>query len=431
VSKSRVAIVGSGIAGLAAARTMRWNAHVTLFEAGNHFGGHANTVDVTLGGVTHGVDTGFLVYNERTYPGLIRLFAELGVMTAPSDMSFSVQVPRAFGERPLEWSGSNFASVFCQRANLARPRFWRMLRDLLRFNREATQLAQSGVADMRQPLGSFLDERGFSREFREWYLLPMLGCIWSGPTRDMLRFPVATLVRFCHNHGLLQIANRPRWYTVAGGSREYVRKIVAGLPDARLAAPVRRIDREEDCVHVTTDSGVETFDRVVIATHPGQTLDMLADASPQERRVLGAIRYQHNRAVLHTDASVLPRDPRAWAAWNYEAAAPGQGAGVCLHYLINRLQPLPWEQPVVVSLNPLRDIPGARVIREFDYQHPIFDAQAVAAQRELAHLQGRRNAWFCGAWAGHGFHEDGLISGQAAARALLLKRRIEEAEALA
>ena len=426
----KVAIVGSGIAGLAAAHALRWNAQVTLFEAGSHFGGHANTVDVTLDGVTHGVDTGFLVYNERTYPGLIRLFAELGVVTAPSEMSFSVQVPRAFGDRPLEWSGTNLASVFCQRANLGRPGFWRMLRDLLRFNRDATQIAESGWSGMEQSLGSFLDARGYSREFREWYLLPMIGCIWSGPTQGMLRFPVGMLVRFCHNHGLLQIANRPQWYTVSGGSRQYVRKIIDGLADARLGTPVRRILRGEGGVDIATDNSTERFDRVVIATHPDQALAMLHGATAQERAVLGAIRYQHNRAVLHTDTSVLPRHRGAWAAWNYEASTP-EGGGVCLHYLINRLQPLPWDQPVIVSLNPLRAIARSSVIREFDYEHPVFDGESVRAQRQLAQLQGRRNTWFCGAWTGYGFHEDGLISGQAAAKALLVQRRIEEVEALA
>ncbi|MBG9389582.1 NAD(P)/FAD-dependent oxidoreductase [Caenimonas aquaedulcis] len=427
----KVAVVGSGIAGLAAAHALRWNSQVSLFEAGEHFGGHANTVDVTLGGVTHGVDTGFLVYNERTYPGLIRLFAELGVATAKSDMSFSVQVPRAFGGRALEWSGTSLSSVFCQRANLGRPGFWRMLRDLLRFNRDATQIAESTWSGMDQSLGGFLDTRGYSREFREWYLLPMIGCIWSGPTQDMLRFPVGTLVRFCHNHGLLQIADRPQWYTVTGGSREYVRKIVDGLADARVRTPVRRIEREEDGVWITTDAGTARFDRVVIATHPDQALAVLPDASALERGVLGAIRYQHNHAILHTDSSVLPRHRGAWAAWNYEASPAGAGRAVCLHYLINRLQPLPWEQPVIVSLNPVRRIDAAAVIREFDYEHPVFDAGAVRAQRQLAQLQGRRNTWFCGAWAGYGFHEDGLVSGQAAAKALLVQRRIEEVEALA
>ncbi len=423
----RVAIVGSGIAGLAAAHALRGKAEISLFEAGSYFGGHANTVDLTLDGVTHGVDTGFLVFNERTYPRLIRLFEDLGVATAKSDMSFSVQVPDAFGSKPLEWSGSNLDSVFTQRGNLLRPRFWRMLRDLMRFNKLATQLAQADWGDRHQPLGAFLQVHGFSPEFRDWYLLPMIGCIWSSPSQDMLRFPVGALARFCHNHGLLQVADRPQWWTVAGGSREYVRKIVAPIHDKRLNTAVRRIERNEYGVAVTTDGGTEQFGRLVLATHPDQALALLSDASPRERAVLGDIKYRDNRAVLHTDASVLPRNERAWAAWNFEGAPAASGDPVCLHYLINRLQPLPWQRPVIVSLNPVRPIDPKHIAAEFDYAHPVFDAAALRAQSNLAQLQGRRGTWFCGAWAGYGFHEDGLVSGEAAAQSLLVHQSIDEA----
>lgn len=425
----KVAIVGSGIGGLAAAHRLRGAAQVTLFEAGGHFGGHANTVDLELDGVTHGVDTGFLVFNDRTYPGLIKLFAELGVATAASEMSFSVQVPGVFDGGALEWSGSSPDAVFCQRRNLMRPRFWRMLRDLLRFNRLATDLAECAWADSPQPLGAFLNEHGFSNEFRDWYLLPMIGCIWSGPTRDMLRFPIGRLARFCHNHGLLQISGRPQWRTVAGGSRQYVRKIVGGLHDARLNTPVFCVLRQPQGVLVVSEHGSETFDKVVMAVHPGQALAVLADADTAEHGVLGAIRFQHNRAVLHTDASVLPRNQRAWAAWNYESPPAGSGDGVCVHYLLNRLQPLPWTKPVIVSLNPLRPIKPESISAEFDYEHPVYDAAATLAQARLAAIQGRRNTWFCGAWTGFGFHEDGLVSGQRAAQELLLRENMERTEA--
>ncbi len=234
----RVAVVGSGISGLSVAYTLAGHAAVTLFEAGRHFGGHTNTVDVTLDGVTHGVDTGFLVYNERTYPNLIRLFAELGVPVAKSDMSFSVQ---AGG---LEWSGSDLNTVFAQRRNLLRPRFWAMLADLLRFNRLTTRLAEQGSdASLAQPIGEFLDAHRFGREFREWYFLPMIGCIWSCPTAQMLQFPIGTMIRFCHNHGLIQVRDRPQWYTVAGGARQYVQRMLQRVPDARLGVAVRRIRR--------------------------------------------------------------------------------------------------------------------------------------------------------------------------------------------
>jgi uncharacterized protein len=423
----RVAVIGSGISGLAVAHRLRAQAQVTLFEAGAYFGGHTHTVDVTLpaahGEVTHGVDTGFLVYNERTYPNLIALFDELGITRSKSDMSFSVQVPDAFGARhPLVWSGRSLATVFAQPRNLLRPRFWRMLADLLRFNRLTTELATRGAeSQLQQPLGEWLDAHGFSREFRDWYFLPMIGCIWSCPTDQMLAFPVATMVRFCHNHGLLQIANRPQWWTVTGGARHYVNAIVAGLTDARLNAPVLRIERHAHGVSVHTSKGCEAFDDVVLATHSDQALALLSDATAAERAVLGAVRYQPNVAVLHTDAQVLPADPAAWAAWNYERARDeGTERGrVCLHYLLNLLQPLPFKQPVVVSLNPVSPIDAAKVLGRFEYAHPVFDGAAIAAQSQLPTIQGVQRTWFCGAWTGYGFHEDGLKSGLAVATALL------------
>lgn len=426
---TKVAIVGSGIAGLSVCHHLRGRADITLFEAGDYFGGHTHTVDATLPdaqgrAITHGVDTGFLVFNERTYPQLIALFAELGIPTARSDMSFSVQVPQAFGGgKALEWSGSSLATVFAQRANLLRPRFLRMLADLLRFNRVATRIAEAGQeAEMLQPLGDFLDAQRFSREFRQWYLLPMLGCIWSCPTDQMLRFPVGTMIRFCHNHGLIQVNDRPQWWTVAGGARQYVEKIVAGVPDARLGTPVRALRREAHGVQLRTDAGWERFDHVVLATHGDQSLALLADADAAEREVLSAIRYQPNRAVLHTDTSVLPRRRAAWAAWNYErGAGADQEARVCLHYLLNMLQPLPWEQPVVVSLNPVREVASEHVIGSWDYAHPVFDAAAVRAQSQVNGLQGRRRTWFAGAWMGYGFHEDGLKAGQGVARQLVVE----------
>jgi predicted NAD/FAD-binding protein len=413
----RIAVVGSGISGLSVAHALAGQAQVTLFEAGAHFGGHTNTVDMTLDGVTHGVDTGFLVLNERTYPNLLRLFRDLEVEIAASDMSFSVQVPDA----RLEWSGCDLNTVFAQRANLLRPRFWRMLSDLLRFNRLATALATSGQADrLEQPIGDFLDEHRFGAAFRDWYFLPMIGCIWSCPVDQMLNFPIATMLRFCHNHGLLQVANRLQWYTVRGGARNYVRTMLGAVPDARLNTPVRSVrrvlaDGVGGSVQIGTDHGTERFDDLVLACHSDQALALLADPSAAEAAVLGAIHYQRNRAVLHTDTSVLPRRRKAWAAWNYTRAALGAHApaSVCLHYLLNRLQPLPFTTPVVVSLNPV-DAPRADSVHAaFDYAHPVFDLTAIAAQRRIPDLQGQRRTWFCGAWTRYGFHEDGLSSGLA------------------
>ena len=418
----RVAVIGSGISGLSAAHALAGAAHVTLFEAGSHFGGHTHTVDVTLDGITHGVDTGFLVFNERTYPGLIRLLAELQVETTASEMSFSVQVP----DLGLEWSGCNLNSVFAQRANLARPGFWRMLKDMLRFNKICTAIAVSGNEEkLQQAIADFLAEHRFSAEFRDWYFLPMIGCIWSCPTDQMLRFPIATMIRFCHNHGLLQVAHRPRWFSVTGGARNYVEKMLKHIPDARLDSPVRSVRRMPPGVGsagvlVGTDLGGERFDEVVMACHSDQALALLADATPDERALLGAIRYHPNRAVLHTDSSVLPRRKLAWAAWNYERASNGskEQASVCLHYLINRLQPLPFDTPVVVSLNPVLEPRANTVQGEFHYAHPVFDMAAIAAQKRLPALQGVARTWFCGAWTRYGFHEDGLMSGLAVAHAL-------------
>lgn len=418
----KIAIIGSGISGLAAAHRLRGQAQLTLFEAGSYFGGHTHTVDVTLPGadgrpVTQGVDTGFLVFNERTYPKLIALFAELGVATAKSDMSFSVQVPGAGGGGgALEWSGSSLNTVFAQRGNLLNARFLHMLREVLRFNRLASALAESGQeAALRQPLADFLHQHGFSQVFRDWYFLPMLGCIWSCPTDQMLQFPVATMVRFCHNHGLIQVTNRPQWWTVAAGARQYVEKITAGIADKRLNTPVTQIRREGPGpgVWVHAAGQTERFDQVVLACHSDQALALLADPSAAERATLGAIRYQPNQAVLHTDTAVLPRQRRAWAAWNYQRAATAarEQSSVCLHYLLNLLQPLPFAQSVVVSLNPLEPIAQQHVLGSYDYAHPVFDLAAIAAQKQLPHLQGQRGTYFCGAWSGYGFHEDGLASG--------------------
>jgi uncharacterized protein len=433
VRRPRVAIVGSGIAGLAAAHTLQDLAELTLFEAGDYFGGHTHTVDLTLPDaagrpVRFGVDTGFLVLNERTYPNLLALFEKLGVPVAPSDMSFSVQAPGAGpAGAALEWSGCDLSTVFAQRANLANPRFLRMLADVVRFNRLVTRLARRGDdlgtdSPLLEPLGEFLKRHRFSTAFRDWYFLPMMGCIWSCPTDQMLRFPVATMVRFCHNHGLAQITNRPQWYTVAGGARQYVEKIVAGIADKRLNTPVRQVLRDAQGVRVVTEGRVERFDAIVMACHSDQALAILGDsATPDERQALGAVRYQPNRAVLHTDASVLPRSERAWAAWNYEAGTDPEAPRVCLHYLLNRLQPLPVRTPVIVSLNPQRAIDPATVVGEYEYAHPVFDLAAIQAQKRMATLQGRHDTWFAGAWMGYGFHEDGLKAGLRAAHELIVE----------
>jgi uncharacterized protein len=419
----KVAIIGSGITGLGAAHALQGQADVTLFESGAYFGGHSNTVDITLptpmGNITHGVDTGFLVYNERTYPNLIALFEQLQVSTVATEMSFSVQALE--GERSLEWSGGSLNTVFAQRSNIFRPRFFKMLLELLRLNKLCTQIAiNQRESELNQPLSQFLQQHAFGRDVQEWYLLPMLGCIWSCPTEQMLRFPVSTMIRFCHNHGLMQVSNRPKWWTVKGGSREYVRRITDGISDKRLNTPVQLIERDSQGVRVITQSQAERFDRVIIATHAPQALALLRDASPLEREIIGAFRTQANKVVLHTDASVLPKSKLAWSAWNYVRGNESQeGSSVCLHYLINKLQPIPFAQPVVVSLNPTQPISRSTIMGEFDYAHPVMDLVSTAAQARLPEINGTNKTWFCGAWTRYGFHEDGLMSGLAAARTIL------------
>ena len=349
----RIAVVGSGISGLAAAWLLSRDHHVTLFEAEKRPGGHSHTVDVRIDGVTAAVDTGFLVFNQRTYPELCSLFAHLEIPVAESDMSFAVSL----SEPDLEWAGTDLSTVFAQRRNLLRPAFWQMLRDILRFNRETTGLALAGKVSAGETLGAFLIRGRYGAAFRDWYLLPMAAAIWSCPTRQMLDYPLDTFVRFCHNHGLLQIQDRPRWRTVRGGSRTYVDRIIADLPDVRLGCPVLNVRRDEAGVELTHSGGVERFDNLVLACHSDQSLRLLgAEASPEERGLLGAVRYQSNRALLHTDTRLLPRNPRVWAAWNYAAGTAAAGAPdtrpVSVSYLINRLQPLPFKTPVVVSLNP-------------------------------------------------------------------------------
>lgn len=413
----KIAVVGSGISGLSAAWQLSRDGHeVALYEAGDYFGGHTHTVDVDIDGQRFGVDTGFLVFNHRTYPNLVQLFKQLEVHTSASDMSFAVKMPMSseIGARTLEWAGSNLDTVFAQRRNLLSPRFWRMLRDIVRFNRQTTELALTAGAMDEIPLGDFLDEHRYSTEFRDWYLLPMAGCIWSCPTEQMLAFPLATFVRFCHNHGLIQVSNRPQWHTVTGGARHYVEKMLASIPQHFLNTAVTSIRRiplgTSYQVRIESSRGMALYDHVVLATHSDQSLKLLDDISDEERAVLAAVSYQPNQAILHTDASCLPQSRKAWSAWNYESAGPGE-PNVCVHYLLNKLQPLPCKTPVIVSLNPIHAPDPSKVLASFDYAHPVFDGPAIEAQRTLRSLQGKRNTWFAGAWTGYGFHEDGLKSG--------------------
>lgn len=402
----RIAVVGAGIAGLASAYLLSKQHSVTLFEAGSYAGGHTNTVDVTLDGHTHPVDTGFLVFNDRTYPNLIAFFAELGVTAHPSEMTFSVSLD----EGRLEWAGTSLNTVFAQRSNLFSPTFIGMLRDIVRFNGSAERNLDVALRTGAS-MGDLLMAGGYGGAFQQHYLLPMAAAIWSSATADILRFPATTFLRFCLNHALLQINRRPQWKTVLGGGREYVWQIVRGLDDVRIDTPVRAVRRDAHGVDVLTDSGPQRFDGVVLATHAPDTLKLLDDPDFAEGDVLRAVRYQPNVAVLHTDTKLLPRRRRVWSAWNYLGGRRLDGTRpVCVSYLVNQLQSLPFDTPLVVTLNPVVEPAPGTELRRFVYDHPLFDLAAIDAQRRLPAVQGRRRTWFAGAWTGYGFHEDGLKS---------------------
>ena len=438
-SIKKVAVLGAGISGLGCAYSLQKNIgiHVTLFEGGQHIGGHSNTIDIAVdtkrGSIPCSVDTGFLVFNRKTYPRLTRLFEELKVPLALSEMSFSVSI-----DQSLEWSGDSLNTLFGQRLNLARPVFWGMIKDIIRFNQLATQLAlqqqnsnHGGDPKKLQSIASFLDQHGFKRAFREWYFLPMIGAIWSCPTSQMLEFPIDTMIRFCHNHGLLQVQNRPQWLTVKGGSKQYVKRIVEAmhperfklLREAVLKVNVPRPKDTDRRIELISAKGIQYFDEIVMACHSDQSLDLLHGIDEFDRSLLAAIPYQDNKAILHHDASVLPKTRRCWAAWNYKTLGSQlSDYEVSVDYLINKLQPLPFsldEHAIIVSLNPLVEPKPETIFSEISYAHPLFNDAAIKAQKNLPLIQGKSGIWYCGAWTGYGFHEDGLRSGELVAADLI------------
>lgn len=408
-----IAVIGSGIAGLSAAWLLSQRHRVTLFEADSRPGGHSNTVAVQGARGRIAVDTGFIVYNEAAYPNLTALFANLGVATQASEMSFAVSLDQG----ALEYSGTDLRGLFAQRSNLVSRRFWSMLRDLVRFYRQAPgDAARFGLV----PLDSYLDVRGYSQAFRDDHLYPMAAAIWSTSAARVGDYPTEAFVRFCENHHLLQLTKRPRWRTVTGGSARYVERLAEGLGERlRLDSAAVEVRRGADGVSVRTEGAgaAGRFDQVVIATHADQALRLLPDASDDEQRVLGAFGYSRNRAVLHSDPALMPQRRAVWSSWNYAADRRRQQPP-CVTYWMNRLQDIPQETPLFLTLNPTREPRPEHLIRSEIYEHPLFNMAAIRAQDALWSLQGRRRTWFCGAYFGAGFHEDGLQAGLAVAEAM-------------
>lgn len=406
----RIGIVGGGISGLVAGYLLHTDHEITLFEAEKYVGGHTHTVDVEVEGERQAVDTGFIVYNDWTYPNFIKLLDRLGVATQPTSMGFSVRCDRS----GIEYSGNTLSSLFAQRSNLFRWRFYRMIRDILRFNRQAQRVLETAAADLS--VGDYLTSERYGVEFREQYFLPMASAIWSCPPGDLLGFPMRFIVEFYRNHGLLSVVNRPTWRVIQGGSRNYVGPLTRGFHERiRIGCPVAKVVRADDGVTITTATGDERFDEVILACHSDQAQRMLADASPVEEELLSAFRYQANAVVLHTDPSVLPRRRAAWASWNYHLA-PGETSAATVTYNMNILQRLRTRHVFNVTLNETSRIDPRRILDTFEYSHPVFTTRKRAAQLRHGELIRHRRTSYCGAYWGSGFHEDGVNSALAVCR---------------
>lgn len=414
----KIAIVGTGIAGLTAAYKLHQQHDITVFESADRLGGHTATIDVSVAGRSHAIDTGFIVFNDWTYPNFIALMNELGIQWRESDMSFGVSCQST----GLEYAGVNgrfalYNSLFAQRSKLLSPSYIGMLLDILRFNKQAiSDYEQDRIPDL--VLHEYVKHMGLSEKFRDYYLVPMASAIWSTPFQRTLEFPVRFMVPFMVRHGLLSVHNRPRWRTLVGGSGVYLTPISTGFADKiRLSTPVTGIERQADQVKVSTPNSVEHFDQVVLACHSDQSLAILRDASADERSVLSAVSYQANDVVLHTDVSVMPDNKRAWASWNYYLTADRSGLPR-VTYDMNRLMGITGDTQFLVSLNDSDRIDPAKILGRFDYAHPVFTSAAAHAQTQWSLINGVQRTWFCGAWWGKGFHEDGVVSALRVSEAL-------------
>lgn len=401
----KIAIIGSGISGLASAYFLKRKHDITLYEREDRLGGHSRTITVRKDGRIIPVDTGFIVFNERNYPNLTALFAELGVPVKDSDMTYAMSV----GDGEFEWGAQDLNTIFGQRRNIFRPSFYRLFWEVMRFNRAAEEAV---AANPVISLGDLIASMGLSEKFRQLYLLPMSGAIWSSPPRQMLAFPAKVFVDFFRNHGLLAMSGQPQWRTVDGGSKEYVARIAASLGDTvKTGCAAVSVRRDKAAVHVTDTTGATTsFDHIIFACHSDEALALLADPTAGEATALGAIRYQRNDAILHADPRFMPRRQRCWASWNYNSDGKGNEPAVSVTYWMNRLQGIDRSFPLFVTLNPQSKVADSNIYDRHVFHHPVFDAPAISAQRDIAGMQGQNNTWFCGAYLRHGFHEDGLHS---------------------
>jgi predicted NAD/FAD-binding protein len=407
-SAQKIAVIGSGIAGLTSAYLLSKHHEVTLFEANDYLGGHTHTQHVEAGGRSFPINTGFIVFNDWTYPNFIKLMDEIGVASHDSDMSFSVHCENT----GLEYNGTTLNSLFAQRINLVRPWFLRMIRDILRFNKQTVAALESGQVDLKMSLGDFIEKYAYSKAFQDYYIIPMGAAIWSASTDVMMNFPLEFFLKFFSNHGMLSVDDRPQWRVISEGSSAYVEKLIAPFKErVFLNTPVESVERKANHVVINTSRGEETFDQVVLACHSDQALRMLKDPSVDENEILGAIPYQDNEVVLHTDVKMLPKRKLAWAAWNYHIPQR-RSEHAMVTYNMNMLQGFKdAPETFLVTLNRSAEIDPSKVIQRFNYAHPVFSHDGVVAQGRHAEISGQNRTHYCGAYWFNGFHEDGVNSG--------------------